>query len=256
MDDVFFIAKKILSLLVTPVPLCVFLMVIGLYFQRNRSNLGKGLLVFAVLLLGSLSQPQVARWLSQPLEARYDINHQVNQSGCLIMVLGSAHTDNQSASFQQQLDDAASARLIEAVRQYKMGPGCQFVVSGYDGGYLLLPHAYVMAKAAEELGIRSSDIVALEKPKDTIEEAKALLQRVGKRKIRLVTSATHMPRAVTVFESFGFEVEPAPADFRARDGAWWRLSADNLLTSQRAIHEYVGLAWLKLKPSLLTEPSS
>ncbi|GLP96559.1 YdcF family protein [Paraferrimonas sedimenticola] len=250
MDELMFVAKKVLSLAIMPIPLTVILVLLGLYFMGGRGDFGKAMVFFAVMVLAGLSQPDIARQLSTPLEEKYVINHQPIEDECVVMVLGSTHTDNQAATVQQQLSDTANARLLEGVRQYKMGENCQFVVSGYNGGYLLDPHAQVMGKAAVELGIPADNIVTLDEPKDTIEEAQALYSALGPSKIRLVTSATHMPRAVMIFEALGMEVEPAPADFRALDGMWWRPSADHLLTSQRAVTEYVGILWLRVRPNI------
>ncbi|PKH98667.1 hypothetical protein CXF78_17570, partial [Shewanella sp. 11B5] len=61
------------------------------------------------------------------------------------------------------------------------------------------------------------------------------------------TSATHMPRAMMIFTSLGMQPQPAPSDFIAHQGFWWRLDADQLLASQKSIHEYVGMLWLHIK---------
>ena len=60
-------------------------------------------------------------------------------------------------------------------------------------------------------------------------------------------SHAHMPRAMAIFTAKGLHPEAAPTDFIGRDDFWWRLTADNLVASQRAIHEYIGRLWLWLK---------
>jgi uncharacterized SAM-binding protein YcdF (DUF218 family) len=87
---------------------------------------------------------------------------------------------------------------------------------------------------------------------------RALLEERNFRRVLLVTSAMHMPRAVGVFkkECAGIEFIPAPTDFRITDpipAPWYqRLKAvvptpSNLLLFSEAMHEYLGIAFYKLR---------
>ena len=93
-----------------------------------------------------------------------------------------------------------------------------------------------MAEAAMQLGIPKDRIITFPLAKDTIEEAQYLKWDVGTYPFRLVTSATHMPRSMAIFQGQGLTPEAAPTDFITRQGYWWQLDANNLLSSQRAIH--------------------
>ncbi|MGL5358977.1 MAG: YdcF family protein, partial [Shewanella sp.] len=123
---------------------------------------------------------------------------------------------------------------------------CQLLVSGWGGQLTEFSHAQMMAQAAVELGLDSQRIVQLPLARDTVEEAQYAKAIVGDKPLRLVTSADHLPRAMAIFSANGLAVSPAPTDFRARQDFWWRLTADNLLTSQRALHEYIGRIWFWL----------
>jgi uncharacterized SAM-binding protein YcdF (DUF218 family) len=88
-----------------------------------------------------------------------------------------------------------------------------------------------------------------------------ILAKEGIKRILLVTSATHMPRAVRVFERQGLEVIPAPTDFLVTRAEWQYLreagphtqlinllpSAGNLELTTRALKEYIGIAVYKLR---------
>ena len=68
----------------------------------------------------------------------------------------------------------------------------------------------------------------------------------------LVTSASHMRRAVLMFQKVGLDPHPAPADHRVMRGNQHPLlkylpSAGALQKSRRAIYEYMGLTWAKLR---------
>ena len=66
----------------------------------------------------------------------------------------------------------------------------------------------------------------------------------------LVTSASHMPRAIAVFRAAGFAVEAYPVNWRTRG---WRDAAqlfgslaEGLTITDAAVHEWVGLAAYRL----------
>ena len=103
-----------------------------------------------------------------------------------------------------------------------------------------------------EVGVKSEDILMQSRAKDTVEEAKEIKRGLGKQAFFLVTSAYHMPRAMKIFQALGLNAIAAPADFNDRsEGAVIRiLSARELLKTEKAFHEYLGLLWLELKKYL------
>jgi uncharacterized SAM-binding protein YcdF (DUF218 family) len=88
-----------------------------------------------------------------------------------------------------------------------------------------------------------------------------VLKREGVNQILLVTSATHMPRAVRLFEKQGLEVIPAPTDYAVVQETWDRLwepsirvqllnflpDASNLSGTTTALKEYLGIIVYKLR---------
>ena len=74
-------------------------------------------------------------------------------------------------------------------------------------------------------------------------------EAVGEAPFLLVTSASHMPRAMMLNRKAGLNPIPAPTARRAAgttlksDPAFWLPSAGALEMSERAIHEYLGIAW-------------
>ncbi|MCG9698307.1 YdcF family protein [Shewanella sp. Isolate11] len=256
--------KKIISQLFMPLPLTLLLLVIVLLLIRDQQRL-RLLLGLAIGLLLVLSSQWGSQAIGLSLEEQYSPNNRAMNSPCVVMVLGSGHDSTVSTYPTQQLSATALARLTEGLRQLRLVQGfglglgheashglaqeCQLVVSGW-GGSDALSHAEVMAAAAGELGVDPSKIIQFPEAKDTLEEALLLRQVIGDAPFRLVTSATHMPRAMMIFTYLRMHPEAAPGDFIARNGYWWKLDARNLLVSQRAIHEYVGMLWLKIKFTL------
>jgi uncharacterized SAM-binding protein YcdF (DUF218 family) len=82
-------------------------------------------------------------------------------------------------------------------------------------------------------------------------ETRRLLDPLAARRILLVTSALHMPRAAALFRGQGVEVVPAPTDWlvvepgpRSRLGVAFSLlpKVESLALTTRALREWLGLA--------------
>ena len=91
-----------------------------------------------------------------------------------------------------------------------------------------------------KIGIPRADIVSMPGI-NTYQETKALAEAVlsgplqGKR-IGLVTSATHLPRAIRLAKSHGVEdLHPIPADFRSRQSDYYTIMA--FLPSTAALNQ-------------------
>ncbi len=59
---------------------------------------------------------------------------------------------------------------------------------------------------------RASKLSPLDLPKDTEEEAAAVKQAIGDAPFLLVTSASHLPRAMIFFQQEGLNPLPAPGE--------------------------------------------
>lgn len=240
-----FWVKKVVSQGIMPIPFILLLLLVSLFIWRR--TMAKYLVASAFILLLFLSSQLSISTLVRPLESIYPINSTPMSGQCFVMVLGSSHSDIQAATAVQSLSAVALARLSEGIRQLGLGQDCILIVSGWGGELTQISHAEMMANAAVELGVNKSKIIQFPLAKDTLEEAQYLKWELGDSSFRLVTSASHMPRAMAIFTGKGLAASAAPTDFRARDDFWWRLTAENLVSSQRAIHEYIGRLWLWIK---------
>ena len=72
---------------------------------------------------------------------------------------------------------------------------------------------------------------------------------VGSEPFILVTSASHMPRSMVLFKSLGLNPIPAPTDFhKAKFRGFFVLPRfDAFDQSQRAMYEYIGMLWVKIR---------
>ncbi len=238
--------KKAVAATILPVPLACLLVLLGWILWRGGwSRLGQGVLLFGPLLLVLLAYSPVSQRLAGALEQRYPV-WQPGAEVAYVLVLGNAHHSDPDRPPLQQLSRVAMARLMEGIRIWRANPGSILVLSGY-GGIDPISHAQRQRQAALSLGVPDTQILILPQPRDTLEEARLTAATIGDAPAVLVTSATHLPRAMRSYHLAGLSPQPAPTDFIAVPSQSWRLSAQNLWVSERALHEYQGLLWLALR---------
>jgi len=93
-------------------------------------------------------------------------------------------------------------------------------------------------------------VILLLGTQDTQEEAQAGKKLLGDKPFILVTSASHMPRALNFFNNEGLDPIPAPTNHLAgiqHPNYTKFFSSDALEKSRIAFHELLGLVWQKLK---------
>lgn len=253
-----FLLKKLLGPLLFPFPFVSLLMITGLallWFTRKQ-KISKMLLSGAALILLSLSLG-LSRWVLLPLERQYEPLMDpaaVNRPEApikWIVVLGGGGVYNPKLTSTSQLSGATMARLIEGIRLYRQLPGSKLIVS--EGSPVQsVTVADVMAKVARELGVVAEDIVMEKLSADTESQAQTVLPMVGQDTFVLVTSASHMPRAMAMFRKAGTNPIAAPTEFRAVGSAIWSPSAiypnaSEVRGVELGMHEYMGLIWAKVR---------
>ena len=105
----------------------------------------------------------------------------------------------------------------------------------------------------QDFGLAPERIRAETRSRNTREHVPRLKQLLGeRRRVLLVTTAWHMPRAMGVFRAHGYDPIAAPTDYRTDPGRPFHPldllpSADSLGDSADAFHEYLGIAWYTLR---------
>lgn len=235
-----FLLKKIISALILPIPMALSSLLVGALLLRRWPRMGKGLMILGPAYLLLLSFSPFSVWLTNSLELRYPVYQ--GQPVDYVFVLGNAHMSHPDRPPEQQLSAAAKGRLWEGLRIWRQNPDATLVVSGY-GGLDPIPHALLARDAAIANGVPAEQIITLPAALDTGEEAMLTAEFAQGKSAALVTSATHMHRALKHYHGAGLAPIPSPADFTAIPSRNWQFSADNLLMSQRTLHEYIGLVW-------------
>jgi uncharacterized SAM-binding protein YcdF (DUF218 family) len=250
-----FIFKKMISQLFFPVPLCIEILILGLillWFTR-RQRVGKIVVSIGVALLTLFSLSSLSDALLSTLEYRFPplLSRQVMDDVKYVVVLGGGHTSDPRLPVTGQLSNSSLARLAEGIRLHRILPGSAVILSG-GGPFDPVPNAEVMAEVAFLLGLNRKDVILESESKDTKDHARYIKKIIGEETFVLVTSASHMPRAMALFKSVGLEPIPAPTDYWTKAVQVTRPqgffpSAYSLVNTERAFYEYLGLAWAKIR---------
>jgi uncharacterized SAM-binding protein YcdF (DUF218 family) len=247
-----FFFKKMIASILLPLPVALIISSLGLYLLwfTKWQRLGKLAMTFSVLIIVLLSSSPVSNFVISSLENSYPSFDIEKEPVSFVMVLGSGHVSDPRLPVTSQLGSTSLSRLIEGVRIYRANPGAKLIFSGY-GGSDPVPNAEVGANVALALGVPESDLIKEPRPKDTQSEARLIKEVIGEQPFALVTSANHLPRAMALFKKQGLNPIPAPAGFlvktRPNQSYSFSFSGGNLQKTESAIHEYLGIAWAKLR---------
>lgn len=251
--DFYTLVKVLAAQLLMPLPISLGFFLLGLLVWKRR-QFSRLLMGFSVIFLTLLSWAPVADRLLEPFESRYAPLHgwPHEQRPKAIVVLGAGFQPNQPWTLTGQLSGPAINRLAEGLRLWYQAKDVPLILSGTDRRPEIPSMALGYAALAHELGVPKQSIYTLTQPRDTGEEAKAAVRVLGDQaRFVLVTSASHMPRAVRYFRAAGLQPIPAPTHYLAqRDDTdtlnYWIPSARHLRKSERAFYEAMGMlaiAW-------------
>ena len=194
--------------------------------------------------------------LVRPLEQKYPTISAFEELKDIkwIVVLGGGCTSDAVLPANSQLSDASLSRLVEGIRIYKnLLPQSRLILSGRSGIVDQIPVARVMADTARLLGINEEHLIIEDASKDTKDHPKFIQKIVENDRFVLVTSASHMPRSIALFKKHGMNPIPAPTEYLAKERQggispdMFFPSSEGLRKAERAFHEYLGLAWAKVR---------
>lgn len=224
--------------LVKPSQWIVWLAVLALVFWRRRSGLWCAFATIVAVVLFALLP--VGLWLIKPLEARFAIPADVREVDGVIVLAGSEYVGLSELYSQPQIGEAGD-RLTTFLALATAYPEARLV---YTGGY----QSAVARVIVVDAGVSADRIQFDEVSKNTCDSAvttRALVDAQPGERWLLVTSASHMPRAIACFRASEWEVVPYPTDFRAGQ---WRFSVlDNLELIDTASHEWLGLLYYRAR---------
>jgi uncharacterized SAM-binding protein YcdF (DUF218 family) len=238
------------ALLFSPL-LFAMLLAAGIWLAAaGRRKASLWLLSAATVLLLAFSTGAASRLLLRPLEDRYPPWSGEARGVDVVVVLGGgvreAAPDEGGRSAPS---DVALTRLVAGLSLSRR-LGTPLVVSGGltwqagDGE----TEADVAARVLERLGLPASMVIREGKSRTTWENALGVARLVAAnrfRRVALVTSAWHMPRAMLAFRRAGIDCVPAPTGYlagrRALGPRDFMPGFQSLQESALALREYLGL---------------
>lgn len=259
-----FLLKKIVSKFFLPVSVVIILLVVGtilLWFApKNKQRIGRVLVTVGGVLLILFSSNFISNHMLKPFESRFDplffqmqnLDEPVAKYPIqYVVVLGGGHVPDTNLPVTSRLSGSSLVRLVEGIRLYRYFNSSKLVLSG-GGLYEKTSEAETMAKVAMDLGVQQEDIIIEKKSRDTKDQAVILKDIVGRSLFVLVTSASHMPRSMAMFEKQGLTPFPAPTGHtvkksRLGDPGIYFPSAGNLGKSENAFYEILGTLWAKIR---------
>ncbi|RZO64056.1 MAG: YdcF family protein [Sandaracinaceae bacterium] len=217
-----YLLTKTLGAMAMPLGLvwCALAGFIALAYWRDRWRELPALCVVFVLfsLAGS---GFVADLLGGSLERAYASDPFAEAPFDAVIVLGGG-TDEAYGRIQL---GASGDRVALGARLYHRGLAPRLVTTGSAiAGFSEHDAAAATERIWREMGVPAEAIVRLEGARTTSEEAVIHAREIrarGWRRVGLVSSAQHMPRALALFRERGARVVPLAADFRS-DAPRWR----------------------------------
>lgn len=243
-----------------PLPFLLLLAGLGwVLFWLGRRRLGLVGVLAGLVGLALVSWAPVADWLLSPFESQYPaLTDQavVADLDYLVVLVGGWDSLAQERPAGTRLSESSTARLIEGMRLVELARvvgnlDAKLVVSGasrLDES----PVAWGYRDAALGLGLKPEQLVVLDTPTDTGAEARAFaawlraqgVEDLAGVRFALVTSASHLPRAMRHFEQVGLHPVAAPTHFMAFTDnpahlSYWVPSASHLRKTERAWYEFL-----------------
>jgi uncharacterized SAM-binding protein YcdF (DUF218 family) len=249
LDPLFF--HKLLPMFAAPLGVVIFFLLVGLRRPRRWP------LVAALATLWAFCAPCVADAFLWTLESRYQ---PVDNARCVpadaIVVLGGILRFPESTVAPFEWSDSAN-RFEKGVDLLSAGKARYLVFTGakFTAAPAVPSEGEILRQIARRRGVPDAAILVTERVVNTATEARVvrkLARERGWRRILLVSSAYHLPRAMMLFNRGGLEVVPVPSDFHVVGiGSWQdRFSltrflpqGEGLLTSDTAAREYLGMCF-------------
>jgi len=194
------------------------------------------MLWLALVLVAVIAYTPLTFYMLKPLTVQEGI-----KAADIILVLGGGINKGRYLSL------ISSHRMLKGAQLYFEGRANKILFSGGISRKVNVPEAAVFAQEARRLNIPAGDILLEKKSQNTHEQAvevKKMADSMQWKSILLVTSSSHMKRALMAFENLGFKIYPAPADpyEKYTDDPMGRLCLFPVLT-----HEYAGIVYYKIR---------
>lgn len=256
-----FILKKTAAQFLSPLSIILIFLCGGLYLLifTSRQKHANVLLLTGTLLLMIISYTTTADIILNPLMKAYTSytgyeSLHVEELPRVVVVLGAGYNSHPSMPVVSRIGYDSLVRLIEGIKVFRMlSEGKLLLSGGSDTGSI--SSAKDMAELAVALGVNKDDIMIESRSRDTHDQAEIIKSMVKEDSFILVTSSSHMPRAIALFQKEGLHPIPVPTrsiedKIMMKGPNPYFPSSNNIQKVEMALHEYLGIAWAWLKDQI------
>jgi uncharacterized SAM-binding protein YcdF (DUF218 family) len=244
-----FVIAKLIGTIVLPSTLLAVLVVIGALLLSTRwRRVGRWMVGIAAALFVVVASP-LPEWGLRWLEERFPPPSLPEHVDGIIALGGSIDSGLAEARGESMIGDG---RILPFVILSRLYPNARLAFSGGTGSLVSdAREADVVERLFDKLGVASGAITFERRSRTTHENA-----QLAKRAVKptpgetwlLVTSASHIPRAVGAFRAAGWQVTAYPVDYRTRPAGSDPLMFDvlrGLSLANILVHEIVGLLYYR-----------
>jgi len=256
----FFIFSKIFNFFLDPLNLLLISFLIFIVIvARAKRNKFKGTYWFIIFWFILLYKP-LPEFLVKSLEDQYVYNESVflGLEGLIILGGGTGSGKVAEARNDYTLGEG-SERIIKGLEFLKKKPEGKIIFTGFSGklSHVGLSEAEIIEQLIRALNTDPTNFLFERRSRNTFENAFYTGEIINEHQIKqwgIVTSASHMRRAITTFEKQHPEIvfEPIPVDFQTANSIYW--GPGNIQESvdlwRVYIHETVGYWVYKLTRKL------
>lgn len=253
-----YLLKKIISRFFFPLPLVLELLILGFLLQRFRKSkrMGERLVVAGILLLlvfgYNIGTEQVLRSIERKFPpAASEVVSELPTSTD-ILVLGQGLADEPGLPANSRVHDVYLARILEAVRVHRLKPDSRILIS-VPGFVAVKDKRDFLNEMADMVGLKRETFVLLDGARDTADEQVLVMNELRGTNVVVVSSASHLPRAIRMFSGTGINAIPAPCGYNileSGESPWFPLAlfpnARNLQAAEIAVYEMMGNIWVKV----------
>lgn len=247
--------SRIAGIIFMPSDFILVLLVLGVLLQWTRwRHWGKGLVIAVSAVLLLIFFFPVDEWVAAPLENRFRRPPwPLHVDG--MVVLGGGESSAVFAARHVPGYTPAQGRLVAGAELAHRYPDAKLI---FSGGKAPLEKGDISEASAaraifEARGVPASRLIFENRSRNTWENfvysMKLAHPRPGETWL-LVTSATHMPRAMGIAARLHWQMLPWPSDYlttgKPEGVAWNSTLADRLDTIDTAVHEWAGLVAYRL----------
>lgn len=252
MNDLFFFMSKLLWFFIEPSTLLFVGLLTGVILLWSRWwRLGRLILALATSFVLVISVFPIGSIAIGELENRFPLVKVLPTRVDGVVVLGGILLPALTEYRDQIAIGGNIERLFAFADLSRRFPGAKLVFTGGTGSiwHAEKKESGIVGKVLSDLGVELSRVTLESESRNTAENAvftKRLMKPSQEEVWILVTSASHMPRAVGCFRKAGWNIIPYPVDYGSSKLEFSEFFSFRFVSSMRkfdrAIHEWLGLA--------------